>query len=238
MVILALDTASESSSVAVVDERGVRAKAEHVDARGHAEVLTTLIATVLEEAGAPAIDCIVCGVGPGPYTGLRVGIATAQALGLAWQVPVVGICSLDAIAAAAVASQRAGTRSDETETEGEFVVATDARRSEVYWATYSASGVRTSGPFVNRPDEVSDAVRALPWFGTATDDHVQAGVLGALAGRLLAAGVVAGPPVRTLSTHGTDDGSVARDLGAQRLLAPFPLYVRRPDAVEAKRPAP
>ncbi|CAB4886465.1 unannotated protein [freshwater metagenome] len=91
---------------------------------------------------------------------------------------------------------------------------------------------------MNRPDEVSDAVRALPWFGTATNDHVQAGVLGALAGRLLAAGEVAGPPVRTLSTHGTDDGSVARDLGAQRLLAPFPLYVRRPDAVEAKRPAP
>ena len=222
---LALDTASAWSTVAVVDGDVVVAEAEHHDPRGHAEVLATLVSQVLARAGQPQINVIACGVGPGPYTGLRIGVTTAQVLGLAWRVPVVGICSLDAIAASA---------GEITAKSGAFVVATDARRGEVYWASYSATGERASGPFVGRQDDVDEATRALPWIGArAVEQQVRAGVLGSLANRLLSSGAMPGAPVRTLSTHGTDDGAMAGELTGQRLLAPFPLYVRRPDAMPA-----
>ena len=216
---LALDTASAWSTVAVVDGDVVVAEAEHHDPRGHAEVLATLVSQVLARAGQPQIDVIACGVGPGPYTGLRIGVTTAQVLGLAWRVPVVGICSLDAIAASAL-----GVAVES----GSFVVASDARRGEVYWAVYSATGERMTGPFVGREEEADETTGGLPWIGV---QQVRAGVLGALANRLLSSGATPGDPVRTLSTHGTDDGAMAGELTGQRLLAPFPLYVRRPDAM-------
>lgn len=226
MVTLALDTASAWSTVAVVDGDVVLAEAEHRDARGHAEVLATLVSGVLARAGHPRIDVVACGVGPGPYTGLRIGVTTAQVLGLAWQAQVVGICSLDVIAADAL-SRGVG---------GAFVVATDARRGEVYWAAYGPTGERISGPFVGRQSELDDDIRALPRFGEEEDEsrQVRAGTLGALVNRLLKQGEMPGAPVRTLSTHGTDDGLMAGELAGQRLLAPFPLYVRRPDAQPAQ----
>ncbi len=227
---LALDTASAWSTVAVVDGDVVVAEAEHHDPRGHAEVLATLVSNVLARAGEPKIDVVACGVGPGPYTGLRIGVTTAQVLGLAWRVPVVGVCSLDAIAADAVSE---GDGGDEPAGSGAFVVATDARRGEVYWAIYDAAGERTSGPFVGRQADVDEATGALRWVG---GEQVRAGILGALVNRLLAAGEMPGAAVRTLSNHGTDDGVMAGELTGQRLLAPFPLYVRRPDAMPANAP--
>jgi tRNA threonylcarbamoyladenosine biosynthesis protein TsaB len=226
VVTLALDTASAWSTVAVVDEDVVLAEAEHRDARGHAEVLATLVSDVLARAGRPRIDVVACGVGPGPYTGLRIGVTTAQVLGLAWQAQVVGICSLDVIAADALSGGVGGA----------FVVATDARRGEVYWAAYGPTGERLSGPFVGRQSELDDDIRALPRFGEEEDGsrQVRAGTLGALVNRLLKQGEMPGAPVRTLSTHGTDDGLMAGELAGQRLLAPFPLYVRRPDAQPAQ----
>ncbi len=222
---LALDTASAWSTVAVVDEDVVLAEAEHRDARGHAEVLATLVSDVLARAGRPRIDVVACGVGPGPYTGLRIGVTTAQVLGLAWQAQVVGICSLDVIAADA----RSGGVG------GAFVVATDARRGEVYWAVYDETGARISGPFVGRESDTGADIRALPWLGEEDGSRqVRAGTLGALVNRLLEQGEMPGAPVRTLSTHGTDDGLMAGELAGQRLLAPFPLYVRRPDAEPAR----
>ena len=222
---LALDTASAWSTVAVVDGDVVVAEAEHHDPRGHAEVLATLVSQVLARAGQPQIDVVACGVGPGPYTGLRIGVTTAQVLGLAWRVPVVGICSLDAIAASALRVAAAS---------GAFVVATDARRGEVYWAVYSPAGERMTGPFVGRQGEADETAGGLPWIGERVgEQQVRAGVLGALANRLLSTGEAPGAPVRTLSTHGADDGAMAGELTGQRLLAPFPLYVRRPDAMSA-----
>jgi tRNA threonylcarbamoyladenosine biosynthesis protein TsaB len=229
LVTLALDTASAWSTVAVVAGDVVVAEAEHHDPRGHAEVLATLVSQVLARAGQPPIDVVACGVGPGPYTGLRIGVTTAQVLGLAWRVPVVGICSLDAIAANAVSAGGVAGKPART---GAFVVATDARRGEVYWAVYGAAGERTSGPFVGRQADVDEATGALRWVGEqAGEQQVRAGVLGALANRLLAAGEMPGAAVRALSNHGTDDGVMADELTGQRLLAPFPLYVRRPDAM-------
>ena len=108
MLTLAIDTASAWSTVAVVEGDVVLEEAEHRDPRGHAEVLATLVSDVLARAGRPRIDVVACGVGPGPYTGLRIGVTTAQVLGLAWQAQVVGICSLDVIAADALAGGAVG----------------------------------------------------------------------------------------------------------------------------------
>ena len=150
-MILAVDTSSALTSVAVVDGQRVVVEASHLDARRHAEVLAPLLADVVAGIDPASIDAIACGVGPGPYTGLRVGIATALAVGVAWQVPVHGICSLDAVAAAAL---------DHVPRADGLSVALDARRKEVYWARYSADGQRLEGPRVAAPDAI-DRVPAL-----------------------------------------------------------------------------
>lgn len=108
-----------------------------VNPRAHAEVLTPHVLECLAEAGlTPAdLNAVVVGVGPGPYTGLRVGMATGAAFGDALGVPVYGVCSLDAIAAA-------------VPTTPSLLVVTDARRREIYWARYDG-GVRVEGPAVN-----------------------------------------------------------------------------------------
>ncbi|BBY79875.1 hypothetical protein MPUL_10330 [Mycolicibacterium pulveris] len=128
-----------------------------VDARAHAERLTPNVVDALADAQVTfdELDAIVVGCGPGPFTGLRVGMATAAAFGHALGVPVHGVCSLDAIG---------------IETTGEVLVVTDARRREVYWARYR-DGVRVAGPAVNAPADVSGAAEALaepPRYPTPT----------------------------------------------------------------------
>ena len=195
-----------------------------------------MIAELLDASGSPAVEAIAVGVGPGPYTGLRVGIATAQGLALGWGVPAVGLCSLDAIAAEAVAAGVAGA----------FVAASDARRREVYWARYDGEGLRADGPYVMRVDDAGPAVLALPWVGEGAGLHrpasipaqaasirfPRAEILGRLANRLLAQGAAPTAIEPALSAHGGDDGATARSLGTHRLLTLAPLYVRRPDAAE------
>src|SRR5579859_4105601 len=107
------------------------------------DTATPAITGVLGQAGAAMQDvtAVVTGTGPGPYTGLRVGVVTARVLGTALDVPVYGVCTLDAIARAALAAA-AGR---------EFLVATDARRKEVYWARYTGDGQRIGGPAAGPP---------------------------------------------------------------------------------------
>lgn len=136
MLSLAIDT-SVGVSVALVDETVVINELS-VDSHGvQGEKTTALIAELLHTSGREVNDVsdVVVGVGPGPFTGLRVGIATAQAFAFARKIPVVGICSLDGIGL----SQ-----------ERPCVVVTDARRKEVYWAHYD--GLRVSGPSVATPE--------------------------------------------------------------------------------------
>lgn len=244
-MILAVDTSSALTSVAVTQGREVLAEDAHLDARRHAEVLAPLLEGVLRRAGAgqAQVEAVVCGVGPGPYTGLRVGIATAIALGSAWRRPVYGLCSLDAIAAAVVSEGPAT----------EFFVATDARRHEVYWARYAADGERRAGPLVNRPDELDSVTRALPWYGHGALAHgsafahalgagnpaleyPQAGWLGRRAGALLATGAEAAAGGAYLAAHGGDGAATADALRGSVLLRPQPLYLRRPDATEPSLP--
>ena len=151
MIVLALDTATPAVTAGVVRrDAGEHVLAEHVtvDARAHAETLTPNILAALAESGQAMadLDAVVVGCGPGPFTGLRVGMATAAAVGHALDIPVYGACSLDAI----------GVR-----TRGDVLVVTDARRREVYWARYR-DGIRIEGPAVNAAADVAcEGARAV-----------------------------------------------------------------------------
>lgn len=147
-VVLVIDTATPAVLAAVVRRYGdgradVLAERVTVDAHAHVESLTPNIVAALADAGLDMddLDAVVVGCGPGPFTGLRVGMATAAAYGHALGLPVHGVCSLDAIG---------------NQTAGEVLVITDARRREVYWARYR-NGMRVEGPSVNAPTDVPPA---------------------------------------------------------------------------------
>src|SRR5215218_7167727 len=140
-LVLALDT-STVVNVGLAQGETVLATATVTDQMAHAEQLMPLVSECLDAGGVRVgdLDQLVVGVGPGPFTGLRVGVVTAQVLSYLLGLELRGICSLDVLA-----TQFA------PESSGGFVVATDARRREVYWARYSAAGVRLGEPGVSRP---------------------------------------------------------------------------------------
>ena len=205
MLLLAFDTATPATTAAVHDGDRVLAESTTLDARRHGEVLMPSITAVLSQAGATRDDvtAVAVGTGPGPYTGLRVGLVTARVLGAVLGVPVHGVCTLDAIAHAA-AGAAAGR---------DFLVATDARRKEVYWARYAAGGRRVSDPEAAAPAGLDSAVPAAgegPWLYPASfGEPIGPRYPAAAALAELAAGRIrAGLPVEP----------------------PDPRYLRRPDA--------
>jgi tRNA threonylcarbamoyladenosine biosynthesis protein TsaB len=208
-VLLAFDTATPAVTVALHDGERVVARHTVVDARRQGELLAPGITAVLDEAWVPRQDvtAVAVGVGPGPFTGLRVGLMTARTLGLALDVPVYGVCTLDVLAAQAV---------DDGVVRERFVVATDARRKEVYWASYDADGVRLDGPFVSRP---ADVATDLPVVG---------------AGALLYPAAFPHP----VGPEHPDAGVLAAVVTDERaeLLDPEPLYLRRPDVAQPGTP--
>jgi len=139
VIALVLDTSTPAVTAGLVDLDDLRVIAEAVvvDGRRHGELLALNVQEVLR-AGDP--DTVVVGVGPGPFTGLRVGIVTAAAFAEARGLPVTGVCSLDGLA-----------------TPGAGVV-TDARRKEVYWAAYDDAAERVDGPHVTTPDVAREAL--------------------------------------------------------------------------------
>lgn len=218
-VLLAIDTATHTIGAAVHDGRKVLSRVVREDARKHAELLTPSVDEALRQAGVERdqITAIVCGVGPGPFTGLRVGVVTAQVLAHALDLAAPqGLCSLDALAHAV-----------RDRHEGELLVATDARRKEVYWARYRVErgrATRLAGPGVARAAHLPEEVRELPVVGRGAllypdalphllpdgPRDVDPGELADLAVRLRA------------GTHQDEEAA---------LLPPEPLYLRRPDAV-------
>jgi tRNA threonylcarbamoyl adenosine modification protein YeaZ len=211
VLILAFDTATPAVTVALHDGARVVAQECAADARRHGELLAVFIDKVLHGAGADrtSLTAVAVGTGPGPYTGLRTGLVTARVLGAALGIRVDGICTLDVIAADAAG--HAGGR--------DFLVATDARRKELYWGRYQASGQRLSGPEVSKAAELP---AGLPVAGE---------------GALLYPELAAGP----IEPRYPDAARLAC-LAAGRIAAGTPpapaqpLYLRRPDAREPGRP--
>lgn len=218
MLLLAFDTSTPAVTVAVHDGAQVLAARTIVDARRHGELLAPGIAHVLAAVSISASDLtgIAVGVGPGPFTGLRIGLMTARAMGDALAIPVTGVCTLDVLAAAVTS---AAVMSADVMSVEPFLVATDARRREVYWATYQADGTRIDGPRVERPADVE-------WRGPA-----------------YGAGALMYPDafVDARRPEFPDAGVLASMVASGRavVLPPDPLYLRRPDAVEPspRRPA-
>ncbi|MCD0481945.1 tRNA (adenosine(37)-N6)-threonylcarbamoyltransferase complex dimerization subunit type 1 TsaB [Streptacidiphilus sp. ASG 303] len=208
MLLLAFDTATPAVTAALHDGTTVVAESTRIDARRHGELLLPAIDRVLRDAGAAKGDltALAVGVGPGPYTGLRVGLVTAAALGHALGIPVHGVCTLDGLARAARAEGVTGP----------FAAVTDARRKEVYWAAYDEHGARVSGPDVDRPADIADRLAGAPAVGAGALLH--AGVLtGARGPEHVSAGHLAAHAAERLAAGGD-------------LLPPVPLYLRRPDA--------
>ena len=133
---LAIDTSTSRTIVAIVDQEKVLFEGFHEGATDHGKVLPELIAEALKVEPKP--DRVVVGMGPGPFTGLRVGITFARTFAYSRGLEVMGVCSLDAIAI----------------DQSQYTVAVDARRKEIYWASYK-DGVRVAGPSVNKPAEVA-----------------------------------------------------------------------------------
>ncbi|GAA3572322.1 tRNA (adenosine(37)-N6)-threonylcarbamoyltransferase complex dimerization subunit type 1 TsaB [Microlunatus spumicola] len=223
-LVLAIDTTTDVT-VGVARDGVVLAGDRVTDRMAHVEQLVPLVHRTLAAAGVSlaGVDHVVVGLGPGPFTGLRVGIVTAQVLAHVRKVGLHGVCSLDVIALAHAAAQDPSSASaSEWRSSGGvggrppsgqgFVVATDARRKEVYWARYDADGRRVQGPEVSSPDDLP----RLPTVGPAAD--LYADRLDAVPGpRTLDAGL--------LAAHGLDLPSAGTE----------PLYLRRPDAAEPAR---
>ena len=136
---LAIDTSTSKTIVGIIEDGAVLFEEAHEGATDHGRALSELVAKALKVSKPP--HQVVVGMGPGPFTGLRVGIAFAQSFALARNIPVIGVCSLDAI------------KLDQSE----YTVAIDARRKEIYWASYK-DGVRVDGPTVSKPAEVKNFI--------------------------------------------------------------------------------
>lgn len=209
VLLLVVDTSTPAVTTGLVEVEPSGATAviaEHVtlDARRHGELLTPAIEAVLRQTRLSRHDlgAVVAGLGPGPYTGLRVGLVTATVLADALNVPGYGVCSLDAVAFGAADPQR-------------ILAATDARRREIYWATYE-HGSRINGPHVDRPADVD-----------TTGCDVARG-----AGAVLYADVLGLPVERPEYPQVLALGSLAASRATAGAPAELlvPLYLRRPDA--------
>jgi tRNA threonylcarbamoyl adenosine modification protein YeaZ len=202
-LVLALDT-STVVNVGLARGERVLATATVADQMAHVEQLMPLVSECVDTAGIrmAELDQLIVGLGPGPFTGLRVGVVTAHVLSYALSLPLRGVCSLDVLAAQFAEGSQ-----------GEYVVATDARRREVYWARYSPVGVRLGEPGVSRPSDVP----RLPVIGPAADlykDQLRA---------------VPGP-------RSIDPGVLATSGATLPEAGQEPLYLRHPDATELTRP--
>jgi tRNA threonylcarbamoyl adenosine modification protein YeaZ len=228
VLVLAFDTATPAVTVALHDGSHVLAETTTVDARRHGELLASSIDAVLAEAGAGRLDitAVAAGTGPGPYTGLRVGLVTARVLGSALGVPLYGVCTLDVIAADVASTGTAGGQG--------FIVATDARRREVYWARYDADGRRLDGPAVGFPADVAETVAetgADAGAEPAADSPGRPRLLTAGAGALLYPDVLGQPIEPSYPAAGTLAAIAAQQLAAgEPGSGAEPIYLRRPDA--------
>ncbi|MDT7648544.1 MAG: tRNA threonylcarbamoyladenosine biosynthesis protein TsaB [Pseudonocardiales bacterium] len=255
MLVLALDTATDAVAVGLLEVPAVEGPATvlasrvRAGARQHGEQLMPAVLEVCAAAGRQLadVDAVVCGAGPGPFTGLRVGLVSAAGLGDALGVPVYGVCSLDAVAASALdpvaldpavgsaaaldpaALHTAALDPAALHTAaggvGALLVVSDARRREVYWAAYDGAGHRVAGPAVDTPAALAERVTELGVrrvAGPAAAAHAE--LLGLA--EYPAAGAALAPSPAGLVAAAGDDLRTGADPAPLR-----PYYLRRPDAV-------
>jgi tRNA threonylcarbamoyladenosine biosynthesis protein TsaB len=217
VLVLALDTSGPTVTVAVCEAAAgrvqVRAERAETAENRHGERLAPVIATVLRDLGATAdaLEALVVGLGPAPFTGLRVGIITVRAMSDALGIPAYGVCSLDGLA------HRFATG------DGSFAVLTDARRKQLYWALYDDIGTRVDGPELGKPDDVAASLLAR------TTDVVGAGA------------ALYPDAFQAFAIRDGDPAPRAADLVSRvDFTSPpgelAPLYLRRPDAQPPGRP--
>lgn len=202
-ITLAIDT-STIVCAGLARDGEVIAGASVGDQRSHAELLAETVRELLAGAGLALgdVDQVAIGVGPGPFTGLRVGIATGRTLAWLAGLSARGVCSLDVLAAQWVASDAAP--------DCDFIVTTDARRKELYWARYGASGVRIGEPQVSAPQALPD----LPVGGPGAAVHPEA----------------LGDRIATTAPTKLDPGFFAAHAADLPDVGLEPLYLRKPDA--------
>jgi tRNA threonylcarbamoyl adenosine modification protein YeaZ len=209
MLLLAFDTSSPAITVAVHDGNRVVGEAQGEGATSHGELLAPSISKALAEAEVAPDDLtdVAVGVGPGPFTGLRVGVVTAITLGSSLELRTHGICSLDILA------------SDVADQAEPFLVVTDARRKEVYWALYEPDGQRIEGPGVARPDDLARLHPGRPAFGRGASLYADQ------------FGIRSGP--QDPSANALAAGVAAGRFATMPLT---PVYLRRPDVTLSAGP--
>jgi tRNA threonylcarbamoyladenosine biosynthesis protein TsaB len=215
-MLLAFDTSSAAVTVALATPAGeIVASSTTVDALRHGELLAPAIDNALRTAGVSPRDLtrIAVGVGPGPFTGLRVGLVTARTMGEVLGIEVAGVCSLDILARQSTLSLP-------------VAVATDARRKEIYWALYDGPAAdgsrrRLEGPAVDKPAEVAHVLSGLPVIGRGA--VLYGDVLG------VADVDVTEYPSAEVLAEGVATGTL-------EIVVPDPLYLRRPDVTMSGGP--
>ena len=211
MILLAIDTAANLCAACVHDGQRELGRSVRDIGKGHAEQLMDVIAEALEAGGMDysGLDAIAVSVGPGSFTGIRVGVATARGLALALQIPAIGVTTLEALASEARANGANGT----------IMSAIDAGRDGLYVAVYDASGTAIN------PPAILDMAAARAMVSTV------ATICGSAAER------IAGEPA--LGRKVAQPKGATADIAAYALLAirqgisgkrPSPLYLRAPDA--------
>lgn len=215
MLALGIDTSTPRVSVALADSGAVVARSDEIVGNGHGELLAVLIEQVFRAAACDRADlgAVGAGLGPGPFTGLRVGIVTVAAIADALGVPAFGVCSLDVVTPSSPSPEP-------------YAVVTDARRRQVYWAVYDAGGRRTDGPEISPPGELAELLRGRVRHitGSAGPEHREAFA-----------------DFDVDEVRWPDAGAIAMHAAAcaERgdTVAPLtPLYLRRPDAREPGPP--
>jgi tRNA threonylcarbamoyl adenosine modification protein YeaZ len=246
VLVLALDTATEVVTVGLLEVPAaggpatVLAARVRPGARQHGEQLMPAVLEVCAAAGHQLadVDAVVCGAGPGPFTGLRVGLVSAAGLGDALGVPVYGVCSLDAVAAVALDVAGGGVGGSALDVAGggvggsaaggvgePLLVVSDARRREVYWAAYDETGRRVAGPAVDTPSALAERVTELGVRRVAGPVAAEHAELLGLAEYPAAGAALAPSPAGLVAAAGADLRTGADPAPLE------PYYLRRPDAV-------
>jgi tRNA threonylcarbamoyl adenosine modification protein YeaZ len=228
--VLAFDTSTPRvvAGLARRDEPQVDGAQTHVHAQSemapnrHGELLAPLIERVLRAEGIdPAsLDAVGVGLGPGPFTGLRVGVVTAKTMGDALGIPTYGVCSLDVIAR------------DYRSLDASLVVATDARRKQVYWRQYDATGEPVGPPELSPPLELADRLNGKVEVAVGAGVELYPEAFRGFATTQVVGGDPVGYPDAGTLVEMVGERAFARQPGDDLV----PMYLRRPDARPPGRP--